>query len=103
MNHQESSDPFAGSSAFAGSFEGGLAMGAESFDRLGLEPLLVRIKDPFSVSSGDVGGCAIRHPFDPLHCLVLKGNRFTVRSSSVDSGVYDSAILRTAAITSFPF
>lgn len=69
MNHHESSDPFAGSSAFAGSFEGGLAMGAESFDRLRLEPLVCGIEYSFGVSSGDVCGCAIRHPFDPFQPL----------------------------------
>lgn len=69
MNHHESSDPFAGSSAFASSFEGGSAMGAESFDRLRLEPLVCGIEYSFGVSSGDVCGCAIRHPFDPFQPL----------------------------------
>ena len=103
MNHHESSDPFAGSSAFTDPFEGGLAMGAERFDCLGLEPLVYRVEYSFGISSGDVGGCVVWYPFDPFHCFDLKGKRFTVRSSSVDSGIYTSAILRTAAITSFPF
>lgn len=66
MNHHESGDPFAGSSTFANSFEGGLAMGAERFNGLGLEAFLDGVKDSFGVSSGDVLGCVVRHPFDPF-------------------------------------